>query len=184
MSEGYVYLIGVKRGLHKIGKSFQLEKRLKQLSWQEGHRLRIVHRIPTDRMGWLEKFLHHAFSHRRIHGEWFRLSRKEVTLIRAISGANETKDLPPVILSLFVSTSPSRPPPKESQIIKIDPRTIGLLEIRYAAERLRESEKTVLRRVHLGQIPVVIANDSRPVYLIRREDLDRFEQPKRGPVAK
>ena len=72
----------------------------------------------------------------------------------------------------------------KTKIIRIDPRSLGLLTVDRAAELRGVWPKTVLRWIREGLFPVVVVGDSRPVYLIRREDLDRFSQPKRGPVAK
>lgn len=46
---------------------------------------------------WLEKYLHQAFSHRRVKLEWFRLTEEDVKLIRSITAADGVDDLPSAI---------------------------------------------------------------------------------------
>lgn len=101
MSKGYVYLIRYdESGLHKIGLSADPEKRVKALAGK-GFDLQIIHTISTDQMECLEKYLHQAFSHRRVKREWFRLSRSEVELVKSVPTTNETNELPRLVHRLW-----------------------------------------------------------------------------------
>ena len=96
---GYVYLIAAPEGLFKIGRSVNPARRLREvLCGSSGDQLLTA--IPSAEPGWLERYLHRAFSHRRVRREWFRLSEDEVGLILAIPAAARPEDIPPAVRSL------------------------------------------------------------------------------------
>lgn len=68
---GYLYLVQAATGdgLVKIGRTRDIDARMKALSIGSPVPLRVVHLIPQA--GYLEKELHELFSAHRRHGEWF-----------------------------------------------------------------------------------------------------------------
>lgn len=85
---GFVYVID--GGLyHKIGKSRDPSKRIKQLQCFSSSRLTFAHLISTDRMTWTEDLLHSRFHKCRSHGEWFSLSPDDIAWIKQKFPASE-----------------------------------------------------------------------------------------------
>jgi len=84
---GYVYLMRDAHDDYKIGHSVNPGNRRKLIlreSKQKHGFIEIVLTIPTDDMIGLELALQRRFDHLNIEGEWFRLSKEEVTEIRLI----------------------------------------------------------------------------------------------------
>jgi hypothetical protein len=73
MLEGFIYLFTADDLHYKIGRSKDPEARLAQLDTGP-LALRIIHRIATDDMAWLEGLLHHKYAHLHVRCEWFILA--------------------------------------------------------------------------------------------------------------
>lgn len=77
IGEGYVYLL--KSGNHfKVGRSNELERRVKQISPQLPELVTFEHMIRTDDPPGIEAYWHRRFKERRAKGEWFKLTPADI----------------------------------------------------------------------------------------------------------
>jgi hypothetical protein len=83
---GYIYLVGG-NNVYKIGKSKDVPSRLRALL-QLPFKTKLIHTIPTSDMVWAENYLHRAFAHRRLNGEWFDLAPHDVDWICGLTALN------------------------------------------------------------------------------------------------
>lgn len=75
--DGAVYML--KLGKHfKIGKSFRVPQRHREIALELPEKPDVVHVITTDDPSGIEAYWHNRFAEKRTNGEWFALSRDDV----------------------------------------------------------------------------------------------------------
>ena len=82
---GFVYLLYcATTGMHKIGRSRNVERRCQQIATQGGYDMEILWKQHSEDMNIAEMDLHGRFVSKRVKGEWFKLDDEDVAWIRAI----------------------------------------------------------------------------------------------------
>lgn len=82
LATGGVYMLAAKfphTTYYKIGKAIDFERRIHQIKLQLPFAVEEVHRIHTADPYKVESYWHQQFAHCRRNGEWFELTKKEVS---------------------------------------------------------------------------------------------------------
>jgi len=74
---GHVYLLKHDNA-YKIGKSYDITRRYKEIKVQMPHDTEEIHVIETDDPSGIEAYWHHRFKDKKLKGEWFNLSQSDV----------------------------------------------------------------------------------------------------------
>ena len=80
-ADGFVYLMKSGR-YYKIGKTNSVGRREREITLQMPESLKAIHEIKTDDPTGIEAYWHNRFDAKRKNGEWFDLSREDVSAFR------------------------------------------------------------------------------------------------------
>jgi len=79
--DGFVYLLKSGR-YYKIGKTNSLDRRQYEVGLQMPEGVQPIHSIKTDDPSGIEAYWHRRFKDKRLNGEWFNLSKADVSAFR------------------------------------------------------------------------------------------------------
>ena len=81
LANGFVYL-GKQHGVYKIGKINDTKRRRDDITLLGSEPFKLIHEIKTDDMNGIEKYWHNRFKSKHKRGEWFNLSRADVSAFK------------------------------------------------------------------------------------------------------
>lgn len=79
---GYVYIIQRANSHVKIGQTRRLKDRIKSLRQTSESQIELIHVIKCVDRRAIERWLHHLFKDKHLHGEWFALTDEDIALIK------------------------------------------------------------------------------------------------------
>lgn len=79
IQSGWIYLLKGPKGYYKIGRTLNVENRLKTFGIKLPFDVKFTHAFMSEDYTKTEKDLHTRFTHRRKNGEWFALTKDEVS---------------------------------------------------------------------------------------------------------
>jgi hypothetical protein len=80
---GYIYFFQeLNTGKIKIGKTKNLENRIKNLKSMLPFKSELVHHIPTSNHSDVEKYFHRKYRSKKVKGEWFDLNEDDIVFIK------------------------------------------------------------------------------------------------------
>jgi hypothetical protein len=82
----YVYLLEGEHGYHKIGVTWSVEQRLKDIQSAVPFKVKVLHSFRSRDALKAEFELHLRFDAKRRNGEWFALSPEDVAHVRSMAG--------------------------------------------------------------------------------------------------
>jgi hypothetical protein len=78
---GYIYLLKSTNNYYKIGRTINMDMRMKQYDCHAPGPITLIHSFPVLDMVQAEKELHERFASKRYNGEWFALDKEDVAYI-------------------------------------------------------------------------------------------------------
>lgn len=94
---GYVYVVKSDTGHYKIGRTNNPDDRRKTFNVKLPVEIQFLVLIKTGNMNYLESTLHRMFSHKRVNGEWFKLSDTDLVWLSNYPGNLLAVDTEPVV---------------------------------------------------------------------------------------
>lgn len=82
---GYVYILKAETGHYKIGRTGNLDQRMRAFGVQLPFKFDVIYTFETADMFAEEDRLHRKFAAKRVNGEWFALSNADVAWIKRMT---------------------------------------------------------------------------------------------------
>ncbi len=76
--KGFIYILRADNGLVKIGRTIDIQRRLNTFNSQLPYDLEVIKIIESDDCSNLELEFHNQFADKRVRGEWFALTPKDL----------------------------------------------------------------------------------------------------------
>ena len=85
---GYVYIIRAENNVYKIGKAKRLDERVNTFGVKLPIKTELYCSCEMDDYSKFEKDMHIRFAEKRVHGEWFNLTERDLEEIKALMGVS------------------------------------------------------------------------------------------------